>query len=84
MFEKSLLRKSPRNNDKVIIDLLYKLEYLPLAITQAAAYININKIPTSDYLLLLKNIDEDTIIILSRNFNDKTRYPNSANAVAKI
>ncbi|KAL1622245.1 hypothetical protein SLS56_008864 [Neofusicoccum ribis] len=79
LFEKSLLQKSPPDNDKIVIDLLYKLEYLPLAITQAAAYININKIATSDYLLVLKNTDEDAVIILSRNFDDKTRYPNSAN-----
>lgn len=83
LFKKSLLRKSPRDNDGIMIDLLHELECLPLAITQAAAYINTNKIAVSDYLLLLKNTDGDAIIILSRNFDDKTRYPNSANAVAK-
>ncbi|KAF4540233.1 uncharacterized protein LTHEOB_9329 [Lasiodiplodia theobromae] len=83
LFEKSLLRKSPPDNHEIVIDLLHELEYLPLAITQAAAYINTNRIPISDYLLLLKSTDEDAVIVLSRNFDDKTRYPNSANAVAK-
>ncbi|EKG12747.1 NB-ARC domain-containing protein, partial [Macrophomina phaseolina MS6] len=83
LLDKSLVRKSPPHDEKVVMDLLTELEYLPLAITQEAAYINTNKIPISEYLLLLKNTDEDATIILSRNFADKTRYPNSANAVAK-
>lgn len=82
LFERSLVRKSP-HNDKIIMDLLTELEYLPLAITQAAAYINTSKIPISEYLLLLKNTDEDAIIILSKDMDDRTRYPHSANAVAK-
>ncbi|OJD29869.1 kinesin light chain [Diplodia corticola] len=83
LVRKSLLRKNPLDNDEIVTDLLHELDYLPLAITQAVAYINTRKSRISDYLRLLKNADEDTVIILSRDFDDRTRYPNSANAVAK-
>jgi hypothetical protein len=64
-------------------NLLTELEYIPLAITQAAAYINTNKSSISDYLRLLKNTEQDAVTILSTDFGDKTRYPNLPNAVAK-
>ncbi|KAF2137703.1 uncharacterized protein K452DRAFT_278071 [Aplosporella prunicola CBS 121167] len=83
LFEKSLLRKDPPYNEEIVMDLLTELEYLPLAITQAVAYINTCKTPIPKYLLLLKNTEKNAIAILSRNFDDRTRYPNSANAVAK-
>lgn len=83
MFRKSLREESSNDNEQIMIDLLRELEYLPLAITQAAAYINTCKIPISDYLLLLKSTDEDAITILSKDLGDRTRYPNSANAIAK-
>ncbi|KAF3396373.1 hypothetical protein F1880_007322 [Penicillium rolfsii] len=68
-------------------DLLEKssleLKYLPLAITQAAAYININKSSISEYLRLLKKTDQDAVTLLSTDFSDKTRYRNLPNTVAK-
>lgn len=44
---------SPTNKPEVADLLLKELAYLPLAIVQAAAYININKITLRKYLLLL-------------------------------
>ncbi len=50
LLEKSLVRKSPPYNNEIVMNLLTELEYLPLAITQAAAYINTNKSSISEYL----------------------------------
>jgi tetratricopeptide (TPR) repeat protein len=83
LLEKSLFRKSPSYNYKTVMNLLDELEYLPLAITQAAAYINTNKSSISEYLRLLKKTEQDAVAIMSTDFGDNTRYPNLTNAVAK-
>jgi hypothetical protein len=38
-------------------ELLEELTYLPLAISQVAAYLNTNKLRITDYLRLLKSIE---------------------------
>jgi tetratricopeptide (TPR) repeat protein len=63
-------------------DLLEELTYLPLAIIQAAAYINENGITFADYLLLLADQEEDVIDLLSEEFEDDGRYHNIKNPVA--
>jgi hypothetical protein len=62
---------------------LKKLTCLPLAITQAAAYINSKGVSVSEYLKLLRSSQSAIIEALSRNFEDGTRYRNYTNAVAK-
>jgi tetratricopeptide (TPR) repeat protein len=54
--------------------LLKQLTYLPLAIVQAASYINKNGIPLSEYLLLLADQEEEVIELLSEHFEDDSRY----------
>ncbi|KAJ5987969.1 kinesin light chain [Penicillium waksmanii] len=83
MLERSLIRKTDSHGNKDMVDLLAELEYLPLAVTQAAAYINTNKSSISEYLSLFKNTAEDAIAIMSSDFGDKMRYSNLTNAVAK-
>lgn len=83
LLEKSLVRKSRSQNDEIMMDLLTELDYLPLAITQAAAYINTNKSSISEYLRLLKRTEQDAAVIMSTDFGDNTRYQNLTNAVAK-
>lgn len=83
LLEKSLVRKNLSGNTESMANLLSELEYLPLAITQAAAYININKSSISEYLRLLKKTDHDAITLLSTDLGDKTRYRNLPNTVAK-
>jgi hypothetical protein len=83
LLEKSLIRKSSSHDDEVVMNLLTELEYLPLAITQAAAYINTNKSSIPEYLRLLKSTEQDAIAIMSTEFGDKTRYQNLTNSVAK-
>ncbi|OJJ48680.1 hypothetical protein ASPZODRAFT_140947 [Penicilliopsis zonata CBS 506.65] len=83
LLDKSLVRKSPSYNPEIVTNLLSELEYLPLAITQAAAYINTNKSSISEYLRLWQKTEQDAIAIMSTDFGDKTRYQNLTNAVAK-
>ncbi|KAF2103826.1 kinesin light chain [Rhizodiscina lignyota] len=82
LLENSLVRKGPPLDDALVTDLLTELDYLPLAITQAAAYINVNKSSVPDYVRLLKNTEKDAVTVMSREFRDNTRYRSSANAVA--
>jgi Tetratricopeptide repeat len=61
--------------------LLAELTYLPLAIVQAAAYINENGITITEYLFLLKE-QEEVIDLLSEDFEDDGRYRDIKNPVA--
>jgi tetratricopeptide (TPR) repeat protein len=63
-------------------DLLKELEYLPLAITQATAYININHTSISDYLKILQSTDDDVVDLMRREIRDSTRYGESSSSVA--
>ncbi|RYP66411.1 hypothetical protein DL771_007820 [Monosporascus sp. 5C6A] len=62
--------------------LLARLTYLPLAIVQAAVYINANGIGLGDYLSLLEEQEEDVIDLLSEDFEDEGRYRDVKNPVA--
>jgi hypothetical protein len=62
--------------------LLVQLSYLPLAIVQAASYINENKETLAVYLSLLSEQEEDVIDILSEEFEDEGRYRDIKNPVA--
>ncbi|KAF2253361.1 HET-domain-containing protein [Trematosphaeria pertusa] len=62
--------------------LLSQLTFLPLAIVQAAAYINENAISLADYLSLLAEQEEEVIDLLSEDFEDDWRYRDINNPVA--
>ncbi|KIV99983.1 uncharacterized protein PV09_08491, partial [Verruconis gallopava] len=62
--------------------LVQELTYLPLAIVQATAYINENTTTLKDYLLLLKEQEENMIELLSEEFEDEWRYQSTKNPVA--
>lgn len=62
--------------------MLSQLTYLPLAIVQAAAYINENGIAIADYLSLLAEQEEEVIDLLSEEFEDDGRYRDVKNPVA--
>ncbi|KAL4781057.1 hypothetical protein BJX76DRAFT_350476 [Aspergillus varians] len=81
--ERSLIQNSLINNYHAVITLLKQLTFLPLAITQAAAYINENGIAVSDYLLLLQEQETDVMELLSKDFGDNGRYKDIQNPVAK-
>ncbi|KAI4940878.1 hypothetical protein J4E91_011135 [Alternaria rosae] len=79
---KSLVRKELLCNQAMTDKLLDELTCLPLAIAQAAAYLNINRTTIAKYVQLLHSTEQDLVSLLSREFRDDTRYKGSANAVA--
>ncbi|KAL8924084.1 MAG: hypothetical protein Q9208_004221 [Pyrenodesmia sp. 3 TL-2023] len=80
--KESLTQKEMVHDQDDTTELLDELAFLPLAIAQAAAYINAMQIPIPEYLSLLRSTEQDTVSLLSREFRDDTRYKNSRNAVA--
>ncbi|KAK6811373.1 hypothetical protein RU639_012792 [Aspergillus parasiticus] len=82
ILQNSLVEKNLLNDRGTAITLLEQLAFLPLAITQAAAYINENSIGLSDYLMLLKDQEPGVIELLSENFGDEGRYKETQNPVA--
>ncbi|KAF5598248.1 kinesin light chain [Fusarium pseudocircinatum] len=78
----SLTKKDQMQDTALIDKLLQKLAYLPLAITQASAYMKINEISVDEYLHLLQNTKQDMVELLSRGFRDRTHYDSSQGAVA--
>ncbi|KAB5581219.1 heterokaryon incompatibility protein-domain-containing protein [Coniochaeta sp. 2T2.1] len=82
MFDKSLKRKGLVGDEAVVEELLGELMYLPLAIAQATAYLDRNRLSVAAYLTLLRGAEEDMVGAMSREFHDSTRYRGSQNAVA--
>jgi tetratricopeptide (TPR) repeat protein len=82
LLEKSLIQRDSRLDRGETVQLLEELNYLPLAITQAVAYMNTADISISKYLSLLHGAKSDVINLLGRQFHDSTRYRGSQNAVA--
>ncbi|KEY73844.1 hypothetical protein S7711_10154 [Stachybotrys chartarum IBT 7711] len=81
LLEKSLTRKELLRDSALVKELLTHLTFLPLAITQAAAYLNRNKAPLQKYLTLLQGAEKDVSELLGTDFHDNTRYRNSQNAI---
>jgi hypothetical protein len=61
--------------------LLKLLLNLPLAIMQAAAYLNGNDITIAQYLRIYEECNSDLIKLLSKDFEDKGRYPGVKNPI---
>ncbi|KAI1340781.1 kinase subdomain-containing protein [Xylariaceae sp. FL0016] len=74
--------EQPHQDKTMNAALLRELTYLPLAIVQAAAYLNQNRMPVSKYLKLLCGTEENMTRLLRREFKDNNRYHGSRNAVA--
>ncbi|KAF5269078.1 hypothetical protein FOXYS1_10 [Fusarium oxysporum] len=81
-FKEALIQEISSSDEQVIDHLLTLLTHLPLAITQAAAYMNENQITLTEYLQLFENTDRDRIGLLSAEFQDDTRYEQSQDPVA--
>ncbi|KAL4985444.1 hypothetical protein BDW68DRAFT_144681 [Aspergillus falconensis] len=78
---KALEHKNLPENDTTATALVEQLAFLPLAITQASAYIIENDISLSDYLALLQEQEEVAVDLLSEDFRDPGRYKGIQNAV---
>jgi hypothetical protein len=82
LLQNYLTNKNLVNNLQDATALIEKLTHLPLAIVQAAAYINKNGIALADYLSLLAEQEVDVVDLLSEEFRDNWRYRNIKNPVA--
>ncbi|KIL83635.1 hypothetical protein FAVG1_13142 [Fusarium avenaceum] len=80
--KEALIEEIYSSDEEVTNHLLTLLTHLPLAITQAAAYMNENQISPIEYLQLFENTDRDRIELLSAEFQDDTRYEESQDPVA--
>ena len=63
--------------------LLEALGYIPLAITQAAAFISENHTTLSEYLETFRTSDSDVQDLLNEDLGDRRRDPQSHNAVIR-
>ena len=79
--EMALLDHTSVRDDPTVPKLLDKLTHLPLAISQASAYMNKVQIPPSEYLKLLNNADQDMVELMRERFYDETRYSGGDNAI---
>ncbi|KAH8592666.1 kinesin light chain 1 [Bisporella sp. PMI_857] len=70
------------NNKLAVDELLDILTYLPLAIVQAAAFINNNNISVSEYILLFRQTGSESELF-SEHFEDFSRYREMDSTIAK-
>jgi tetratricopeptide (TPR) repeat protein len=82
LLETSLINKSLTEGNDVTVNLLDNLIHLPLAIKQAAAYMNKNMMSVSEYLALYEGNDDDLLHLLSEEFEDQGRYREVKNPIA--
>lgn len=78
LIDKSLIERKPSDAQAMVA----WLAHLPLAISQAAAYINENGMALADYLALVDCQEQEIIDLLTDQFEDDARYSISKNAVA--
>ena len=72
-----------RSNEEDISALLQDLEYIPLAITQAAAYMSKRQKSAGHYLDLFRSSDSNKARLLAYEFNEHGREARSRESVAK-
>jgi hypothetical protein len=82
LLEANLINKSLVAEIDATKKLLNFLTYLPLAIRQAAAFINQKQMSIYDYLVIYESDDQDLIELLSEDFEDQGRYQNIKNPIA--
>ena len=82
LLKASLIRKYLVDDYQIATQLLRQLSCLPLAIIQAASYINETGISVGTYLSLLERQENVMVELLSQDFEDEWRYAESKNPVA--
>ncbi|KAJ5190029.1 Acyl transferase/acyl hydrolase/lysophospholipase [Penicillium cf. griseofulvum] len=78
----SLISKELLHDTESTRKLLSRLTFLPLAIVQAASFINENRLTLANYVDLLDGQEQSAISLLSEDFEDKGRYKSIRNPVA--
>ena len=82
LLSQSLFMQDLSTSHQDRLELLQQLTFLPLAIVQAAAYINENSITFSFYLSLLKDQEQNVIDLFSEDFEDEGHYREKKNPIA--
>ena len=82
MFQEILETPELASDDTMMLTLTERLAGLPLALVQAASFINMNKQSVQTYLRLLDQPEDEIIKLLSKDFGDPSRYPNARNPIA--
>jgi len=82
LLQKSLSDLSLLGDQRHAKALLRELTFHPLAIVQAAAYMNENSMVSADYLSLINEQEENFIELLSEEFDDDWRYQSVKNPLA--
>jgi hypothetical protein len=75
LLQQSLQNKQLINDYQGTTKLLELLAHLPLAIMQAAAYLNAKGSTISEYLRIYEESSDSTMKLLSKDFQDIMRYP---------
>ncbi|KAJ5844751.1 hypothetical protein N7534_008420 [Penicillium rubens] len=78
----SLVDKEVLNDTESTRKLLRRLTFLPLAIVQAASFVNENRTTLASYVQLLDGQEQNAIDLLSEDFEDEGRYKSIRNPVA--
>ncbi|KAI3120553.1 hypothetical protein CBS147326_9437 [Penicillium roqueforti] len=81
ILQRALARENLLQDNIAAGSLLEHLAFLPLAITQASAYIIENSISLATYLGLLEAQEQDAVELLSEDFRDPGRYKDIQNPV---
>ncbi|GFF40290.1 hypothetical protein IFM58399_05871 [Aspergillus lentulus] len=81
ILERSLVDTGLLQDHPTAVAILEKLVFLPLAITQASAYINKNGLSLSTYSALLEEHEPEVVELLSEDFKDEGRYKDLQNPV---
>ncbi|EXA30643.1 hypothetical protein FOVG_17977 [Fusarium oxysporum f. sp. pisi HDV247] len=83
LLEKSLIDKEELKDVENVSQLLDALTSLPLAIAQAAAYMNVYETTTVQYIRVFNDADAQNIIeLLEEGYDDEVHYDSSQGAVA--
>jgi tetratricopeptide (TPR) repeat protein len=82
LLARRLIKQGLLDDKTAANELLEKLTYLPLAIVQAAAFINNNDISVSGYISLFRHTGTETELF-SERFEDPGRYREMDSTVAK-
>ena len=82
LLQRSLQNKQLINDKSGTKKLLEFLVNLPLAIVQAAAYLNVKSITIAKYVRIYEGSSDNMIKLLSKDFEDTRRYQDMKNPVA--
>jgi tetratricopeptide (TPR) repeat protein len=82
LLQRSLQNKQLIEDKDSTTKLLKSLVNLPLAVMQAAAYLNAKGCTIAEYLRIYEESSDNVIKLLSKDFEDIRRYPDMKNPVA--